>query len=88
MSILHGETTFQEAARKHGLTVAELEEWQERFLSEAENSLRTKPRDDEAQEEKEWRRHCNNGRAHSRPGNLTPREFINHSTRELERAVF
>jgi hypothetical protein len=32
VSIIKGETSPQEAARKHGLTVAEVEEWRERFL--------------------------------------------------------
>ena len=32
LSILRGETSAQEAARKHGLTVAEVEDWQERFI--------------------------------------------------------
>ena len=56
LSILRGETSAQEAARKHGLTVAEVEDWQERFLSGAENSLRSKPREDEALREEEVRR--------------------------------
>ena len=56
LSILRGETSAQEAARKHGLMMAELEDWQERFLSGAENSLRAKPRDDEALKEEELRR--------------------------------
>jgi hypothetical protein len=33
LSILKGETSVQEAARKHGLTVAEIEDWRERFCS-------------------------------------------------------
>ena len=33
VSIIKGETSPQEAARKHGLTVAEVEEWRERFLA-------------------------------------------------------
>lgn len=37
-----------EAARKHGLTVAEIEDWQERLLAAAENSLRSRPKDEEA----------------------------------------
>ena len=45
-----------EAARQHGLTVAEVEEWRERFLTSAENGLRSKPLDDEALEEAEIRR--------------------------------
>jgi transposase-like protein len=48
MSILRGETSAQEAARKHGLTVADVESWQEKFLLAAENALRTRPKDDEA----------------------------------------
>ena len=56
LSILRGETSAQEAARKHGLTVAEVEDWQERFLAGAENSLRTKPREDEAVREEAVRR--------------------------------
>ena len=56
LSILKGETSAQEAARKHGLRVAEVEEWKERFLSGAENALRTKPRDDEALKDEQIRR--------------------------------
>jgi transposase-like protein len=32
VSIIKGETSIQEAARQHGITVAEIEDWQERFL--------------------------------------------------------
>ena len=39
LSIVRGETSVAEAARKHGLTVAEVEEWQERFVTAAENAL-------------------------------------------------
>jgi transposase-like protein len=53
VELLRGDTTTAEAARKHGLTVAEVEEWKERFLSGAENSLRSKPLDDEALREAE-----------------------------------
>jgi transposase-like protein len=55
-SILKGETSVQEAARKHGLTVAEVEEWKERFLLGAENALRSRPRDDEAVQQEQVRR--------------------------------
>jgi len=44
-SILKGETSVQEAARKHGLTVAEVEERKEKFLLGAENALRLLSRD-------------------------------------------
>jgi transposase-like protein len=56
LSLLRGETSVAEAARQHGLTVAEVEEWRERFLTSAENGLRSKPLDDEALEEAEIRR--------------------------------
>jgi transposase-like protein len=48
VSILKGETSVVEAARTHGLTVAEVEDWRERFLSGAENALRTRPKDEDA----------------------------------------
>ena len=48
LSILRGDTTIQEAARQHGLTVAELEDWRDKFLVGTENALRSKPRDEEA----------------------------------------
>ena len=53
MSILKGETSTQEAARKHGLTVAEIESWKERFLLGAENALRSRPKDEEALKDEE-----------------------------------
>ncbi|MCW5779166.1 MAG: hypothetical protein KIT71_06710 [Nitrospira sp.] len=48
MSILKGETSVAEAARTHRLTVAEVEDWREKFLLGAENALRSRPRDEEA----------------------------------------
>ncbi len=36
-----------EAARTHGLTVAEVEGWREKFLAGAENALRTRPKDED-----------------------------------------
>ncbi len=56
LSILRGETSVQEAARKHGLTVAEVEEWKEKFLLAAENALRSRPRDEEALREEQIKR--------------------------------
>ena len=47
VSVLRGETTAAEAARRHGLVV-EVEEWRERFLLGAENALRARPKDEEA----------------------------------------
>ena len=45
ISVLRGETTAAEAARRHGLKVAEVEEWRERFLLGAENALRARPKE-------------------------------------------
>ena len=56
LSILKGETTAREAARKHGLTVAEVESWRDKFLAGAENSLRSRPRDEEGQQAEYVRR--------------------------------
>ena len=56
LEILRGETTAAEAARKHGLTVAEIEDWKERYLSGAENALRSKPLDEEALKDAEIKR--------------------------------
>ncbi len=48
VSILKGETSVAETARQHGLTVAEVEDWREKFLLGAENALRSRPRDEDA----------------------------------------
>lgn len=56
VEVLRGTTTVVEAARKHGLTVAEIEQWKERFLSGAENAPRTRPLDDEAVKDQEIKR--------------------------------
>lgn len=56
LEILRGETTTAEAARRHGLTVAEIEQWKERFLGGAENALRSRPLDDEALKDQEIKR--------------------------------
>jgi transposase-like protein len=53
ISLLKGETTAAEAARRHGLKVAEVEEWRDRFLVAAENGLRARPKEDEALREEE-----------------------------------
>lgn len=53
LSILKGETSIQEAARQHGITVAEIEEWKEKFLLGAENALRSRPKDEEALHEEQ-----------------------------------
>ena len=56
VSILQGETSVKEAARKHGLKVGEIEDWKDRFLLGAENALRARPRDEEALKDEEIKR--------------------------------
>ncbi len=56
MEILRGDTSVAEAARKHSLTVAEVEDWRERFLAGAENALRSRPADEDDQKEREIKR--------------------------------
>jgi transposase-like protein len=56
ISLLKGETTAAEAARRHGLKLAEVEDWRERFLLGAENALRARPKEDEALREAELNR--------------------------------
>jgi hypothetical protein len=46
-------TTKRTTARKHGLTVAELENWTKRFFLGAENALRARPKDEEALREEQ-----------------------------------
>src|ERR687894_2328169 len=56
MEILRGDTSVVEAARTHGLTVVEVEDWRDRFLAGAENALRSRPLDEEAQQERDTKR--------------------------------
>ena len=56
LSLLRGETTAADAARRHGLKVAEVEEWRERFLLGAENALRARPKEEDALREEEVNR--------------------------------
>ena len=55
LSLLRGETTAADAARRHGLKVAEVE-WRERFLLGAEKALRARPKQEEALREEEVNR--------------------------------
>jgi len=43
VSLLKGETSAAEAARQHGLTVAEVEDWRDKFLRAAEDAVRGRP---------------------------------------------
>lgn len=53
VSLLKGDTSVAEAARRHGLTVAEIEDWRDRFLLGAENALRSRPKDEDALKEEQ-----------------------------------
>ena len=56
VEILRGDPSAQEAARQHGLTVAEVEKWKEKFLAGAENALRSRPKDEEEMKDREIKR--------------------------------
>ena len=56
LSLLKGETTAADAARRHGLKVAEVKEWRERFLLGAENALRARPKEEAVLREEEVNR--------------------------------
>jgi transposase-like protein len=56
IEILRGNASVQEAARQHGLTVAEIEQWKKRFLASAENALRNRPLDEEESKDREIKR--------------------------------
>ena len=56
VEILRGDLSVVEAARRHGLTVAEVDAWRDRFLTGAENALRSRPLGEEAQKEQELKR--------------------------------
>ena len=53
LRVLKGETSVAEAARQHGLTVGEVENWQDQFLRAAENGLRRRPKDEDALKEEQ-----------------------------------
>jgi len=53
MELIKGKTTSPEVARQHGLTVAEVETWLERFVEGGREFLRAVPRDSEARFEAE-----------------------------------
>jgi transposase-like protein len=48
LNVLKGETSVAEAARQHGLKVADVAKWQDQYLRAAENGLRRRPKDEEA----------------------------------------
>jgi transposase-like protein len=53
LDLIRGKTTPADAARQHGLTVAEIEQWKEDFLMQGTEALRSHHRDREAQWEAE-----------------------------------
>ncbi len=45
IDILQGKTTAAEAARQHALTLAEVEQWRDDFITQGTEALRSHPRD-------------------------------------------
>jgi hypothetical protein len=56
LSILKGELSEEDGARRHGLTVAEIGDWRDRVLQAAHNALRSRPRDADAIKDEQIRR--------------------------------
>ena len=56
LSVLKGEATAEEVARRHALTPSEVEDWKLRFLGAAHNALRSRPRDEDALRDEQIRR--------------------------------
>lgn len=56
LSIVKGETSAAEAARKHCLTIAEIERCKEQFFAAGENALRARPKDEEAAKDEQIER--------------------------------
>ena len=65
LDLIKGKTTATDVARKHDLTVAEVEGWVDRFLAAGEEQLRANPRDAEAQWDAERKQ------LHAKIGELT-----------------
>lgn len=45
MDLIQGKATVAEAARQHALTVAEVEQWKDDFVTQGTEALRSHPRD-------------------------------------------
>lgn len=45
IDILQGKTTASEAARQHALTLAEVDQWKDDFITQGTEALRSHPRD-------------------------------------------
>jgi hypothetical protein len=56
LDILMGTTMVAEATRAHALTMSEIEQWKEHFLMGAEDALRSRTLDEEAQKDREIKR--------------------------------
>ena len=56
LSILRGDLSPEEGARRHGLTKVEIEDWKERMLAACHNALRSRPRDEQAIKDDQIRR--------------------------------
>ena len=46
LEIIRGETTVNEAARKHDLKPSDIQHWQETFMAAGENGLKSRPKEE------------------------------------------
>ncbi len=77
MDIIKGKTTTSEVARTHDLTVGEVEQWMDDFVSMGTEALRSHPRDAEA-------RHKAKGKELlAKIGELTMEKEVWRVTREI-----
>ena len=53
MKIIKGERSFADAARAHGLAMAEVQSWTAEFLQGAGNALRSRPQNEEGMKEEQ-----------------------------------
>jgi transposase len=56
LSVLKGELSEEDGAKRHGLTVSEIADWKDRVLQAAHNALRSRPRDADAIKDEQIRR--------------------------------
>lgn len=77
MDIIKGKTTTSEVARTHDLTVGEVEQWMDDFVSMGTEALRSHPRDAEA------RHHAEKKELLAKIGELTMEKEVWKVTREI-----
>jgi transposase-like protein len=84
LEIIKGKTTPAEVARQHGLTVAEVEGWTERFMHGAEEFLKALPKEVEEQHSAE-KRNCSPKSANSPCRSKFQKKVQSQQLRDLHR---